>query len=104
MTIELNSKQYVFGNRDLWWYNISTPAKLTHNDVIILNLYDTNNRILIRKVILNLNQNNWLHRIKKSSTHNYRGTEICKIHIKREHGTNQFKIWFGNVDDGLYPV
>jgi len=100
---ELNSKQYVYGNKDYWWYNITNPSKLDFNEVIVLNLKDTVNQNLVKKVTMAMNKN-WLSRINKASTHFNRGTEICKIHIQRNHRTGEFIIYFGRMEDGIYQL
>ena len=101
---ELNSKQHTSGNKDYWWYNICSPVNLTSRDRIILNLWDSMNRNLVKQVTLNLGQDHWLKRIQSASTHYYRGTEICKIHIQRDHRTNEFIIYFGRKEEGNYPI
>jgi len=98
---ELNSKKYTAGNKDYWWYNICSPGKLTSGDLIVLNLWDSINRDLIKKVTLDLGINNWLDRIRRASTHVYKGLEICKIHIQRNHRTNVFIIYFTNFISSL---
>ncbi len=102
-TKELKSKQYTHGNIDYWWFNISSPSKLSSQDVIQLNLWDTMNQTLVKKAVLVLEEN-WLSRIKQASTHFYRRTEICKVHIQRRHGTNKFIIYFGRKEDGIYQL
>lgn len=101
---ELNSKQYTSGNKDIWWYNICSPFNLTSRDVILLNLWDAVNQKLIKQVTLNLGQNDWLKRIQSASTHYYRGTEICKIHIQRDHRSKEDIIYFGLKIEGAYPI
>jgi hypothetical protein len=103
ITKELNSKQWTSGNMDVWWYNISSPSKLKKQDIIRLNLWDAVNQELVKEVILDL-EKNWLQRIRQASTHFFKGREICKIHIEKRHGTNQFFIYFGRKDDGIYPL
>jgi len=100
---ELNSKQWTSGNIDIWWYNISSPSKLSNRDQIHLNLWDSKNQKLVKETVLNLEEN-WLSRIKRASTHFCRGIEICKVHIQRRHGTNQFIIYFGRKESGKYPL
>jgi len=100
---ELNSKQWIYGYTDVWWYNISSPSKLSDQDCIHLNLWDSKNQKLVKKAVLNL-KDKWLSRIRQASTHFYRGTEICKVHIQRRHGTNQFIIYFGRKEDGVYSL
>ena len=101
---ELNSKQETHGNKDSWWYNICSPKNLTSKDIIILNLWNTMNKKLVKQVTLNLGKSNWLKRILKGSTHYSKGTEICKVHIQRDHRTNQFIIYFGHKEDGVYLI
>jgi len=100
---ELNSKQHVYGNLDYWWYNISSPSNLTPNDVIILNLWDTDKRNLIRKVILEMNKN-WLSCIRNASFLYSGEVERCIIHIKRDHHTGNFTRYFGRIKDGVYSI
>lgn len=100
---ELNSKQYVYGNKDYWWYNITSPSNLDPTEVVVLNLWDTENRNLVKRVVMAMNEN-WLLRINKASTHFNRGTEICKIHIQRHHITGKFIIYFGRIEDGTYSL
>jgi len=101
---ELNSKQYTSGNKDYWWYNICSPNNLSSRDIILLNLWDAMNQNIIKQVTLDLGQNDWLRRIQLASTHYYRGTEICKIHIQRDHIINNFIIYFGLKKEGTYPI
>jgi len=101
VTKVLNSKRTVSGNIDVWWYNISSPSKLTPNDVIQFNLWDVENRNLIKRAIIDLSEN-WLSRIRRASTHFYKGIEICKVHIQRMHGSKGFLIYFGRKEDGTY--
>ena len=100
---ELNSKQYGSGHLDLWWFNISSPSKLTSQDVIHLSLWDHANQNLVKESVLDLRKN-WLSRIRQASTHFYLQTEICKVHIQRRLGTNQFVIYFGKKEDGVYSL
>jgi len=88
---------------DTWWYHISSPDRLTSQDVIQINLWDTMNHSLVKKVVLNLREN-WLTRMKNASTHVYLRRDILKIHINRKHGTNEFIIYFGRKEDGVYPL
>lgn len=69
---ELNSKQWISGNTDVWWYNISSPSKLSNKDRIQLNLWDSMNRKLVKSVVLDLKDDR-LSRIRQPSTHFYRG-------------------------------
>ena len=100
---ELNCKQWRSGNMDYWWYNISSPSKLNSQDRIRLNLWNPENRELIKRVVLDLKKN-WLSRIQKASKHIYRDLEICKVYIRRKHGSNEFFIYFGRLEDGIYPL
>lgn len=102
--ILLNSKNYTSGNKDTWWYNISSPRKLTAQDSIVLNLWDTENKNIMREVTLDLGSNNWLKRIQTASTHYYEEREICKIHIHRNQITGKYILYFGRKENGIYPI
>ncbi|MFX1294274.1 MAG: hypothetical protein ACFFD2_05375 [Promethearchaeota archaeon] len=98
---ELNSKQHHSVNKDIWWYHISSPSNLNLNDIIVLNLYDTEHIHLLKKFEISLNEI-WLNRILRASTHFQDDIEICKIHIQKNHGENKYLIYFGRKEDGVY--
>ena len=75
--VVLNSKLYVSGNYDIWWYNLSNPSKILFGDEIILNLWDEKNANLIKQINIQVDKN-WLKRIRLGSTHIYKKREICK--------------------------
>lgn len=53
----LNSKNYLAGNRDYWWYNLSSPDDWIENDTIIqFVLNDETNRDAIGKVYFTAQQ------------------------------------------------
>lgn len=101
--VSLNSKMFTTGNLDTWWYNISNPSELKRNDLLSLNLWDAENKELIKKVEINLDSQ-WMKRIQNASTHTYKNREICKIHIHRSHTTKEFEIYFGVKTDGVYSL
>jgi hypothetical protein len=101
----LNSKNYPAGNRDYWWYNLSNPDSwITHGSVINLILYDASNEIKIATIILRLDKDDWFNRINHASRHIYGGREIIKIHIIKEYKNQQYYIYFGKIEDGVYPI
>ena len=101
--VTLNSKMYTNGNLDTWWYNISNPINLKLNSELIFNLWDTENRDLIKQVEIKLDQE-WMKRVQNASTHTYKNREICKVHIQRNHYTKKFILYFGKKTDGFYPI
>lgn len=89
---------------DHWWYKITYPKKRTKRDIIIFNLWDSTREKLIKKITLNLNDDEWLSRIQKASTHYNHGVELCSVHIERKKSTNNFNIYFGKKIDGLFKI
>ncbi len=101
----LSSKSYPAGNRDYWWYNLSNPdGWITLDSIINLILYDASNEVRIGAVILRLDRGDWFNRIKQASRHIYRGREIIKVHLIKEYESQQYYIYFGKKEDGVYPV
>ena len=101
--VVLNSKLYVSGNYDIWWYNLSNPSKILFGDEIILNLWDEKNANLIKQINIQVDKN-WLKRIRLGSTHIYKKREICKIHVQRNHHSKDFTLYFGKKTDGVYKI
>lgn len=100
----LSSKKYSFGNKDYWWYNLSSPKDwMTRNSRITLILNDENND-KIGSILLKLNMNDWYDRIIIATNHVWHGREIIKIHVTKENGSQQYNIYFGKMGDGVYPV
>jgi hypothetical protein len=101
----LNSKNYPAGNRDYWWYNLSSPDNwINHDTQINLILNDELNRKIIGTITLQLDRDDWYNRIMRASRHELGGRDIIKIHVIREHGSQQYRIYFGKTEDGVYPV
>lgn len=102
---KLSSKKSSRGNRDFWWYNISSPEDWIENDpflTLIVNGKDDNDNIGLIK--LPLGKSEWHARIVKASNHIYNRRKIIKVHLFKEIGSNQYRIYFGKVSDGVYPV
>jgi len=91
-------------NRDTWWFNVSNPTTLTPQDLLQFNLWDTSNTNLIKQVTIDLSNTKWMTRVRRGSTHNYMGRDILKVNAFRDNKTKRFVIYFGHVDDGLYPI
>ena len=101
----LSSKNYPTGNRDRWWYNLSSPDIWIRPEAQInLILYDEFNKTVIDTIRLQLDRNDWYNRIMQASRHLYKGTEIIKVHITKKHGSNQYNIYFGKTEDGVYSM
>ena len=58
----------------------------------------------IGSILLRLSENDWYNRIKNASYHFNGETKKIKVHIFKENGSHQYKIYFGKKDDGVYPV
>jgi len=99
---QLNSKKLNVGKNDSWWYNI-TPSKIAIGDEIQFNLWDENNNTIEFSFLLKVD-NTWYERIMHASTHFNNGREICKVHFKRPHYSNQCYVYFGRKEDGMYPI
>jgi len=104
MLRELNSKMTIRETRDTWWFNLSGSHSLTRKDIIRLNLWDTDNKKLVKQVTIVLSSSSWLEKIQKAHTHTYKGREILKVNAYRVRRTNQFIMCFGKVGDGLYQI
>jgi len=99
----LNSKNHPAGNRDYWWYDLSSPDNWVNHDTRIdLILNDELNRTIIGTITLQLDKDDWHNRIMRASRHGVRDT--IKVHVYRNHGNPQYYIYFGRTEDGVYPV
>jgi hypothetical protein len=67
-------------------------------------LYDASNEIKIGTIILRLDKDDWFNRISQASRHTHGGREIIKIHIIKEYKNQQYYIYFGKMEDGVYPI
>ena len=101
--VVLNSKKFVSGNYDTWWYNLSNPSRIRIGEEIKLNLWDEKNVNLIKEINIQVNAE-WLKRIQSGSTHTYKEKEICKIHTQRNHYSKEFTLYFGKKTDGIYKI
>jgi len=90
--------------RDTWWFNVSHPKTLTSQDVLQFNLWDTSNNKLLKQVTIDLSDIKWISRLRHGSTHNYQGREILKVYAYRDYRIKRFILYFGHVDDGLFPI
>lgn len=102
---KLSSKKSSRGNRDYWWYNLSSPEDWIENDpflTLIVNGKDDYENI--GSIILPLGKSVWHDRIAKASDHLYNKRKIVKVHLFKEIGSKQYQIYFGRVTDGVYPV
>jgi len=89
----------------LWWFNLSSPnERITPEEQIILNLNGTSNNEKVGKITLHLDEDDWYGRIKKGSHHDYKGTDIIKVHVLKERGKTEYCIYFGKKTDGYYAV
>jgi len=101
----LSSKKRSAGNRDYWWYNLSSPEDwMTKESKITFILNDKNKEDRIGSIELRLNANNWYNRIISANSQLYKRRKIIKVHIVKENKSNKFIIYFGQVGDGIYPV
>jgi len=101
----LSSKNHPAGNRDYWWYNLSSPDDwIRHDTQINLVLYDESNETNIGTIILQLDRNDWYSRVMRASRHTFKGRRIIKVHVIKEFGNPQYYIYFGKIDDGYYLV
>lgn len=105
MVIVLNSKNYPTRNRDVWWFNLFSPDKLiAQREKIQLNLRDENNSESFPSAFLDLNEEKDCERIKNASPQIYDGVKIVKVHVTREHRSNQYQIYFGKKENGVFPL
>jgi hypothetical protein len=99
---KLSSKQYSFGNKDYWWYNLSSPEKLIDTEpLVVLDLNDKNND---RIGSIPLHMGKWATQIMSASYHFSGERKIVKIHVTRDIGSQEYIMWFGRKEDGLYRV
>jgi len=101
--VTLNSKLHISGNLDTWWYNLSNPSGIQIGDKISLNLWDQNNRALVKRIDIQVDSD-WMRKIRSASKHIYRNRELCKIHVQRSHKTDKFVLYFGRKTDGAYHI
>jgi hypothetical protein len=102
---KLSSKRYSAGNRDYWWYNLSSPEDWIDSDhfiTLILNGKDDTD--YIGSIILPLDKSDWHNHIVKASNHIHNNRNIIKVHVFKENGSEHYRIYFGKVSDGVYPV
>jgi hypothetical protein len=67
-------------------------------------LNGTSDNEKVGKITLKLGENEWYHKIKEASRHDYKGTEITKVHVEKERGRSKYFIYFGKKKDGYYQV
>jgi hypothetical protein len=102
---KLSSIKSSRGNKDYWWYDLSSPDDwITTDASIIFILNNSSDLDRIGSILLRLSENDWLNRIKKASYHFKNGNKTIKVHITKEHSSQQYMIYFGRKDDGVYPV
>jgi len=101
----LSSRRQSAGNRDYWWYNLSSPdGWIDHETAIRLILNGKDKTDKIGKIILPIGKSVWRNRIIKASYHLYNNRKIIKVHVYKENGNDQYLIYFGRISDGIYPV
>jgi hypothetical protein len=101
----LSSKRQSVGNREYWWYNLSSPDDwLDTERSIRLILHGENGDDYLGSIHLSLTDGDWLDRIRKASNHKYNGRKIVKIHVFKRTNDKSYSLYFGRVGDGVYPV
>jgi hypothetical protein len=58
----------------------------------------------IGSVILPLKDSEWAEHISNASSHTYNGRKIIKVHLFKQNGSKEYKLYFGRVADGVYSV
>ncbi len=102
---KLSSIKSSRGNRDYWWYDLSSPdGWITEDTRIKFILNDKSDIDRIGSILLRMDENDWYNRIMSASFHFKRERKTIKVHIFKELSTHQYKIYFGHKDDGVYPV
>jgi hypothetical protein len=93
------------GNQDTWWYNLSSPENwMTRESKITFVLNDDDGIETIGKAVLRLNEKEWYDQIMNATYQLYNGRKLIKVHIIKHHTDPQYKIYFGQKGDGVYPV
>ena len=83
---KLSSIKSSRGNRDYWWFNLSSPEKWIESDpsiTLIVNGKDDVDKI--GSIILPLSD--WHDRIVKASDHNHNRRKIIKVHLFKGNGS-----------------
>lgn len=100
---KLSSKRSSRGNRDYWWYNLSSPEKWIESEpAITLIVNGKNDEDKIGSIILPLNKGDWRNRIAKATINTYKQRKLIKVHLFKEIDSQQYKIYFGHKVDGVY--